>query len=96
MQKEGIMKDDVLKGYIDSFIEDNDLAGMSDDKTFERFVNYCLISTLYPHAFDVEDICVGGGDDIGFDGVAIIINGNIISIMSRCGRLDFNDSSSIG
>ncbi len=37
------MKDKVLEGYIKSFNDDYNLEGMSEDKIFERFVNYCLI-----------------------------------------------------
>ena len=72
------MKDQILESYIDDF---SDAEGFSDLKLpdrFERFVNYCIVSKQYPREFDIESLSVGGGDDIGTDGVAITVNGNIV------------------
>ncbi len=72
------MKDEILKGFVEDFKDGNDLSSMRHDDVFERFVNYCVISKKYPRDFDFEDLCVGGSDDIGLDGVAFVVNGNII------------------
>lgn len=72
------MKDQILKGYLDDFTKEFSYQELSDDDRFERFVNYCIVSKQYPRDFEIEDISVGGGDDSGFDGVAIIVNGNIV------------------
>lgn len=72
------MHDEILKGHLRDFSEHNALEGKSGPEQFERFVNYCVISKKYPREFDFEDLSVGGGADAAIDGVAIIVNGNIV------------------
>lgn len=72
------MKDDILKSFIKDFSEQNGLDDRTIEDQFERFVNYCLISKQYPRDFNYEDLSVGGGADSAIDGVAIIVNGNIV------------------
>ena len=72
------MKDDILKSYLSNFIEQNQLEGLKQDEAFERFVNFNIVSKLYPREIEIEDLSTGGTDDLAIDGVAIIVNGNII------------------
>lgn len=72
------MQDEILKSYVKDFSEQNALEMLSEADQFERFVNFCVISKQYPRDFDYEDLSVGGGADSAIDGVAIIVNGNII------------------
>jgi hypothetical protein len=73
------MKDEILRSYVNGFAEDNDLKQTDFDKVFEYFVNYNITSKLYPREFDFSDLSTGGADDLGIDGAAIIVNGNIIN-----------------
>src|SRR5437868_7073360 len=73
------MKDLILKSYVDSFCESEGYSKLDPDLAFERFVNYCIVSKQYPREFDIEGLSVGGSGDTGFDGAAIIVNGNIVS-----------------
>ena len=72
------MQDEILKSYVRDFSEQNSLDARPEPEQFERFVNYCIISKQYPREFDFEDLSVGGGADSAVDGVAIIVNGNIV------------------
>jgi hypothetical protein len=72
------MKDDILQSYVNNFISSNDLTDIDFDKSFEHYVNYNVVSKLYPRDFDFEDLETGGQNDLGIDGAAIIVNGNII------------------
>lgn len=72
------MKDEILKSFVNDFVEQNGLGTLDDSARFERFVNYCVISKQYPREFDYECLSVGGGADSAIDGVAIIVNGNIV------------------
>ena len=45
----------------------------------EHFVNFCAVSTEYSEDFDVEDVHTGGGDDLGIDGLATIVNGMLVN-----------------
>jgi hypothetical protein len=72
------MQDEILKSYVRDFSEQNSLDQRPEPEQFERFVNYCIISKQYPREFDFEDLSIGGGADSAIDGVAIIVNGNIV------------------
>ncbi|GAA4648087.1 AIPR family protein [Kistimonas scapharcae] len=72
------MRDEILKSYVSTFIEQNDLSEMDYDKAFERFVNLNIVSKLYPREIDFEDLSTGGTKDLAIDGAAIIVNGNIV------------------
>ena len=72
------MNDEILKSYVRDFSEQNALEAKSEPEQFERFVNCCIISKQYPRDFDFEDLSIGGGADSAVDGVAIIVNGNIV------------------
>lgn len=72
------MHDEILKSYVRDFSEQNSLAARPEPEQFERFVNFCIISKQYPRDFDFEDLSIGGGSDSAIDGVAIIVNGNIV------------------
>lgn len=72
------MKDQVLQGYLTNFSKQYEYENLQESKQFEHFVNYTIVSRQYPREFDVNSISVGGENDMGFDGVAIIVNGNIV------------------
>jgi len=72
------MQDEILKKYVRDFSEQNELDSLNESDLFEHFVNYCIISKQYPRDFNFEDLSVGGEGDSAIDGVAMIVNGNII------------------
>ena len=53
-------------------------AKMPEADLFEHFVNFCVVSNEYGEEFDVEEIHTGGGDDLGIDGLAVIVNGALV------------------
>lgn len=70
----------VTQSLLSSFKSEESLPSKIDESVlFEHFVNYCAVSKEYGDEFDVDDIHTGGGDDLGIDGIAIIVNGNLIS-----------------
>lgn len=73
------MKDEILKSFLGNFVEQQGLEEKNEAEAFEDFVNYNIISKLYPREIKLEDISTGGENDIALDGAAIIVNGNIIS-----------------
>jgi hypothetical protein len=73
------MKDEILKSFVHDFAEQNSITEQEESAIFERFANYCVISKKYPREFDFECLSIGGGADTAIDGVAIIVNGNIVS-----------------
>lgn len=70
----------VTQSLLSSFRNEESLPDNLDESIlFEHFVNYCAIANDYGDEFDVEDIHTGSGDDLGIDGLAIIVNGNLIT-----------------
>ena len=69
----------VTKNLVATFKAEESLPAKTDDAiVLEHFVNYCAISNEYGEEFDVEDLHTGGSDDLGVDGVAIIVNGTLV------------------
>lgn len=70
--------DRIVKNLIDDLLKSLELSSDGQEKDFEKFANYCLITKEYNKSFDLESTCTGSGDDTGIDGLAIIVNGQLI------------------
>jgi len=69
------MKNKIVGGYLKNFIEEHGHFGeKSDDIIFEHLVNYLIIKKYYLDEFDISEIHTGKGNDLGIDGIAILIN----------------------
>src|SRR5450755_444841 len=71
--------DRITRSYLATFRDEQDLHGLLDAYVFELFADYCVVADLYDEEFNVTDVHVGGPGDLGLDGVAIIVNGTIVS-----------------
>ena len=72
--------DVVLKSLLKTFRETQDLpVTMNTQDLFEHFANYCVASKEYTDEFNIEALSVGGGDDLGIDGICIIVNGVLVN-----------------
>lgn len=70
----------VTSNLVQSFkIDEGFDSATPADVLFEHFANFCILSHEYTDEFDLEDIHTGGGDDLGIDGIAVIVNGALIS-----------------
>lgn len=67
-------------------------AGINEATLFEHFVNYCVVSESFDNEFNVNEVHTGGGDDLGIDGLAILVNGVIVeSVDAAAELLKFNN-----
>lgn len=89
--------DRITRSLLDSFSENNETKNYKESKQFEYFVNFSVISKNYRNSFNLEDTDTGEGGDGAIDGIAIIINGKLISsieelndIVVDSGYLDCN------
>lgn len=71
--------DRITRHLLDSFIAEESLTGTSESVSFEHFGNYTVISSEYSEQFDINDVHAGGGNDTGLDGIAIIVNGTLVT-----------------
>ena len=73
----------ILRAKLAKYIQDYELTDIKEDEAFELFVNYHILSQQQPGIFStdsglIKDIGVGGGNDLGIDGIAISLNGRLI------------------
>lgn len=70
----------IIKGYLSKFIDEfQDYEAIKEEEQFEHFVNYITIKRDFLDDFNLDDIHTGGGMDNGIDGIAIIIDNNLVS-----------------
>jgi len=70
--------DRIVKNLVEDLLRSLELSSDGPEKDFEKFSNYCLISKEYNKYFDLDSTCTGSGDDTGIDGIAIIVNGQLL------------------
>lgn len=74
----------VTTSLLNTFKEEESLPDSIDASTlFEHFVNFCALSNEYGEEFDLEDVHTGGGNDLGVDGLAVIVNGSLVLDMQE-------------
>lgn len=71
-----------VNGILQEFKTDFKLSDLSESKIYEYLVNYVIVSKLHPEAFDdtttLKDLDVDDGSNFGIDGIAIIVNNNLV------------------
>jgi hypothetical protein len=71
--------DRITRRLLDEFIDAQGLGQIDEPAQFERLAIYCVASKDYGDEFDIESLCVGGGQDLGLDGIVIIVNGSLVT-----------------
>ncbi|WP_447912267.1 AIPR family protein [Microbacterium phyllosphaerae] len=71
--------DRITSAYVETFREEQALPTGDLSTTFEHFVNYCVIADNYDDEFGILDVHTGGGSDLAIDGIAIIVNGVLVT-----------------
>lgn len=71
--------DRIIESFIEDFRSDYNYANIEKCKLFENFINYCLISKIYPDRSSLDKINVGGTRNPGIDGLAIMVNDHLVT-----------------
>jgi len=90
--------DRITEAYLNDFQKEYSYPeNIEISKLFEYFVNHCIVSRLHSERFEIEDVSVGGGGDMAFDGIAIVVNDNLVfsrdevdDLKDKFHRLDVN------
>lgn len=69
--------DVVTQSLLSEFVASQKIEGQTHSEQFESFVNYIVVSDVYPEEFDFGVIATGLGE-FGIDGIAIIVNDTIV------------------
>jgi len=71
--------DRISESLLTEFSNEHDVAGLPEDERFEHFACYITVKRQYSETFDTSDIVTGSGGDTGIDGIAIIVNGSMVT-----------------
>lgn len=71
--------DQITKSLLDEFKANQSLHSMKDSDAFERLGSFCVMSREFGESFNIEDVSMGGGNDIAIDGLAMIVNGSLVT-----------------
>lgn len=69
--------DVVTQSLLKEFTESQKIGQLPQPQQFESFINYIIVSDIYPEEFDFNIIAAGEGE-FGIDGIAIIVNDAIV------------------
>ncbi len=67
----------IIKAHLESYVRSRGLEAEDEASQFEKFVNFSAISGSCSGDFEIDDVSTGPGDD-GVDGIAIIIDEEIV------------------
>lgn len=71
--------DRIIESFIEDFKTEFNYTGIDKSKLFEHFVNFILVSKIYPDRSSLEKINVGGSQNPGIDGLAIMSNNHLVT-----------------
>lgn len=70
--------DRITKSLIEELLTTQEIESDGEPRDFEKLVNYTTISNEYNKTFELDFVTVGEGNDTGIDGIAIIVNGQLV------------------
>lgn len=71
--------DKIIEGFVEGFKDEFNFDKIDQSKLFEHFVNYVLVSKIYPDRSSLDKINVGGTRNPGIDGLAIMTNNHLVT-----------------
>lgn len=70
--------DRITQSLITELLTNLEINSEGESKDFEKLSNYTVVSNEYNKTFDIDTLTVGDGNDTGIDGIAIIVNGQLV------------------
>ncbi|MDI5974637.1 AIPR family protein [Amycolatopsis magusensis] len=67
----------VIASLVKGFQQDQDLTELPESEAFEAFAAYCVLSSYYNDPFNPDAYRIGGGNDLGIDAYAVLIDGDL-------------------
>lgn len=78
-----ILVNQIIRSYLDAHVNEYSIQDYEPDSAFEHFVNKCIINRYTVDRFDPQDVMTEKGE-IGIDGAAIILNGQLVTDLDIC------------
>lgn len=70
--------DRITESLITELLTNLEINSENESKDFEKLANYAVVSNEYNKTFDIDSLTVGDSNDTGIDGIAIIVNGQLV------------------
>lgn len=67
----------VIQSLLEAFQQDHDLTELPEPEAFEAFAAYCVLNSYYNEPFNPDTYRTGGGNDLGIDAYAVLIDGQM-------------------
>ena len=67
----------VIQSLLEAFQQDQDLTELPEPEAFEAFAAYCVLNSYYNEPFNPDTYRTGGGNDLGIDAYAVLIDGQM-------------------
>lgn len=71
--------DRIIESFVEDFKQEFNYSQIDKSKLFEHFINYILVSKIYPDRASLDKINVGGNKNPGIDGFAIMSNNHLVT-----------------
>src|SRR5688500_5850602 len=71
--------DRISESLLNEFSSEHGLAHLPEDKRFEHFASFVTARRHFSETFDTGDVVTGSGGDTGIDGIAIVVNGSLVT-----------------
>lgn len=71
--------DRITGPLLEQFSREHGLGALPEEDRFEHFATFLVLGRHCPDTFDTQDIVVGGGSDTGIDGLAVLVNGALVT-----------------
>jgi hypothetical protein len=71
--------DRITKSLLEEFSKESGIDNVAEDVQFEHFACFLTIARHLNESFDTADVVTGSGGDTGIDGVAVIVNGALVT-----------------
>jgi hypothetical protein len=82
--------DRISESLLNEFSGEHGITSLSEDKRFEHFASFVTARLHFSETFDTADVVTGSGADTGIDGIAIIVNGSLVTDLE-----ELNEQSSV-
>lgn len=70
--------DKITQSLMGEFQEAQELSHLAEADAFERFANYCVVSSEHSDSVDIEEIS-SPDTEVGIDGIAALVNGVLVT-----------------
>jgi AIPR protein len=85
--------DQITKALVGEFLAEAGIRSKTPEVDFELFVAHTLVGPHIDGPIDFENVMTGAGGDTGFDAVAIVINGELVTDVDSVAELAANGTT---